>query len=512
MRKILSIILAIAIVFSFTAAMAEEKVVSVEVNGKAMVFDVDPIIVEGRTLVPLRAIFEELGAQVAWEDEDQTVTSFKGDTVVILQIGTPTIFINNESKELDVPAQLVNSRTLVPLRAVSEAFGAQVDWSEAEWKVTITTKAEEAAPSEEVKPAGENILLNSECDDIESVWNKAGGQKNSVLSVEKDGDNSYISLSKRTAYYEGIEQKNIADALNKNGVGKYQLTGKIKFDGASTPETAEVYIIANSLKEKYTKYNTYNKIENVGGEWQEFSITIDTSALEFTTWPADASISIKGNKATFNAETALCIDDVKLVPVDTKVVEETDKTETTPTTSTTPAAPSTSGKGEASNVTKEEAAKNILVNGGMDSEEAWSKAGGIPKAVTLTYEEEDGNKYLKFAGRTADWMGVEQLDLAAKLKPGKTYVIKALVKIENDTAAAGAVEFYLLSKENKDYKYYKKISNIGDAWKNIEFEITLSEDDIPADTKVNIRAATAAIGSDTATYNLCLDDITIIEK
>lgn len=139
MKKILSVILAMVIVLSFATAFAEEKVVTVELNGETMAFDVNPIIVEGRVLVPLRAIFEKLGAAVNWDDETQTVSSFKGTTSVVLQIGTPTIFIGNEAKALDVPAQLVNSRTLVPLRAVSEAFGAEVGWSEAEWKVTIKT-------------------------------------------------------------------------------------------------------------------------------------------------------------------------------------------------------------------------------------------------------------------------------------------------------------------------------------------------------------------------------------
>lgn len=164
MKKFLSIILAVAMILSCTIAFAEETVVeevveetiieevveevveetakgdiSVEIDGKAIAFDVAPIIVEGRTLVPLRAIFEELGAVVNWDDETKTVSAFKENTSVVLQIGTPTLFVGNESKPMDVPAQIVSDRTLVPLRAVSEAFGCEVNWNGDEKKVTITT-------------------------------------------------------------------------------------------------------------------------------------------------------------------------------------------------------------------------------------------------------------------------------------------------------------------------------------------------------------------------------------
>ncbi len=313
MKKVLSLILVIAMIFSFATAIAEEKLVSVEVNGKMLTFDVNPIIVDGRTLVPLRAIFEELGATVDWEDETQTVTSKKGDTTVTLQIGTPSITVNNVAKALDVPGQLVNSRTLVPIRAVSEAFGAKVNWSEEEWKVTIETEPEEVTPPvKEEKPKAENIIKNSECDDIENVWvrNAKGG----TLAVETEGDNKYISLSKRTAAYNGIQQSGIADALNKYGAGTYKLTGKIKFDGTASTESAEIYLIAPSYKDKYSKYNLYNKLEGIGNDWKEFTIVLDTTILEFETWPEDTILSIRGNSTTFNADTKLCIDDIELYP------------------------------------------------------------------------------------------------------------------------------------------------------------------------------------------------------
>lgn len=112
--------------------------IQVLLNGKEIVFDVNPQTINDRTMVPMRAIFEELGATVEWNGETQTVTSVKDDTVISLTIGVPSIIINGEEKTLDVAPVVIDSRTLVPIRAVSEAFMLNVDWDEDTKTVLIT--------------------------------------------------------------------------------------------------------------------------------------------------------------------------------------------------------------------------------------------------------------------------------------------------------------------------------------------------------------------------------------
>ncbi len=107
-----------------------ETVITVMLDGKRLPFDQHPIIENGRTLVPLRVIFEALGAYVKWDPDTQTITATKGIKTVILQIGSAQMTVNDTVKVLDVPAKLLNGRTLVPVRAVSEAFGCNVDWDE----------------------------------------------------------------------------------------------------------------------------------------------------------------------------------------------------------------------------------------------------------------------------------------------------------------------------------------------------------------------------------------------
>ena len=112
--------------------------VTVTLNGSKISFDEPPFIEDGRTLVPLRAIFEALEAKVDWQGETQTITAIKGELKIILQINSDKMYVGNQVKVLDVPAKLVGTRTFVPARAVSEAFGCDVDWDGNTQTVIIT--------------------------------------------------------------------------------------------------------------------------------------------------------------------------------------------------------------------------------------------------------------------------------------------------------------------------------------------------------------------------------------
>ena len=102
--------------------------------------DTPPTIVDGRTLVPLRAIFEALGAEIEWDNDTRTATGTRGDTVVSVQIDNKVAYVNGEAKELDVPAQIINNRTMVPARFVSEAMGCKVTWYQEKQTAAVADK------------------------------------------------------------------------------------------------------------------------------------------------------------------------------------------------------------------------------------------------------------------------------------------------------------------------------------------------------------------------------------
>jgi hypothetical protein len=126
--------------YTNTFSESSNKNISVTLNGETLTFDVQPQLIDNRTMVPLRKIFEAMGAVVDWNNDTQTVTATKGNERVIATINSKNVYINGETKTLDVPPMVIDDRTLVPVRFVAEAFGANVDWDEATRTVIIGTK------------------------------------------------------------------------------------------------------------------------------------------------------------------------------------------------------------------------------------------------------------------------------------------------------------------------------------------------------------------------------------
>lgn len=114
--------------------------VTVTVNGQEVQFkDQDPVIIDGRTLVPVRGVFEALGATVEWIGESKQVVVNTADTNVTMTLDSNKYYVNGEEKYLDVPAALINDRTMVPVRAISESLGCNVEWDGNSYTVIITT-------------------------------------------------------------------------------------------------------------------------------------------------------------------------------------------------------------------------------------------------------------------------------------------------------------------------------------------------------------------------------------
>jgi hypothetical protein len=96
------------------------------VNGKQPEFDVEPLIKDGRTLVPVRAMVEALGADVNYDAATGTVTVTRGDSTVTLTLDSNEATIDGQATTLDVPATVIDGRTVIPLRFLSEALGTKV--------------------------------------------------------------------------------------------------------------------------------------------------------------------------------------------------------------------------------------------------------------------------------------------------------------------------------------------------------------------------------------------------
>ena len=142
MKKFKIFLLIICVLFSMTCYASD---IDVQINNKSILFDVLPIIQNNRTLVPMRKIFEELGCDVEWLAESQTIIATKNSKVIALQIGKNAIVISDIELqksfviEIDVAPVIYYDRTLVPIRVISECLGHSVDWDNETNTVIITT-------------------------------------------------------------------------------------------------------------------------------------------------------------------------------------------------------------------------------------------------------------------------------------------------------------------------------------------------------------------------------------
>ena len=160
MKKLLSLFLVFTLLLSFGTAFAAEKEISVYLDGEKLTFDVLPEIMNGRTMVPMRKIFEEMGAEVLWNGTRRTITATCPSLKIGMEIDSDVMTVNSKKVTLDQAAVIRDSRTLVPLRAVAQAFAAEVDWDGEERRVDIYSKYPEAEDKSLEITLGENYDRN----------------------------------------------------------------------------------------------------------------------------------------------------------------------------------------------------------------------------------------------------------------------------------------------------------------------------------------------------------------
>ena len=120
----------------------------VKINGGPFQSDLPPVIKEGRTLIPVRAVTRGMGAAVEWDSDEKKVTITKGDVVIEIYLNDSTYFVNGEPMELDMPAQMLSNRVFVPLRFIAEALGARVNYNQ-EMGIEITSDVDLEEEEEE---------------------------------------------------------------------------------------------------------------------------------------------------------------------------------------------------------------------------------------------------------------------------------------------------------------------------------------------------------------------------
>ena len=307
-----------------------EQDIAVTLDGKALSFDVPPQIINDRTMVPLRAIFEALGASVDWNQETKTVTSTKGDTTIKLTIDSNTMYVNGNTVTLDTPACVVNDRTFVPVRAISEAYKTTVDWNGDTKTVIISSNAVSTTiPVETTKIAFSKVkdyILTNGTQNVKSedeeyyVYVDNGDlllKQNLIIklsyNVNSNTINMYLGQSSNATFDEGVATINIyikedteptlefyAGEMVKNSLSTFEIYGYFDKNTRKFVET-ETKNFGKTAKLGTTEHNLFNSylklfgmgylLANTGATLNDLGVYIDLSDTNANTNKASQSTS-----------------------------------------------------------------------------------------------------------------------------------------------------------------------------------------------------------------------------
>lgn len=302
--------------------------ITVEISGKKIYFDQDPMLYNNRTMVPMRKIFEELGATVTWNDSTKTATGKKGDRTVKITIGSNTMYVNNTKIELDTPPIVVSGRTLVPARAVAEGLGCTVNWNQSSSLVSITPQKPKWSEWDEDLPNYVNedmyyIEERTEYKYRERDWETyTTTNSNSYDRYEgsetiygnwSEWQNSYISSSDtvqvetrtqsspKSYFYAHYCTGNIADASNRYMTANYEFCDECSYhelgwrsEPLPNAPDGTGYVLYKDNGKEYRCNNTCYRwyvFDTDGGDYTQYRSRTVTKVYTYGRWGSWSSWS-----------------------------------------------------------------------------------------------------------------------------------------------------------------------------------------------------------------------------
>lgn len=280
------IFILVASLFNVPALGAKSEILVV-VRGESLTLNMPPVLESGRTLVPMRDIFESLDAYIEWDSNTKAVTATKGGTVIKLKIGDKTAFVNDTSIALEVPAKIINSKTFVPIRFISESLGAKVEWSDITKTVTISQENKELHGNTAGNISNGGFVC--EKDD----WVYTSMYKNGLWKIKKDGSEK-VQISENAVNYLNI----VGDWIYYTSSyylpeGDRLRLYKMKLDGSSITKLSNdivecvnvvgdwIYYINSSLGSKPYKIRLDGKGESKIGDFPIKSMIVDDGWIYF---------------------------------------------------------------------------------------------------------------------------------------------------------------------------------------------------------------------------------------
>lgn len=297
MKKLCSMILILCLVISSNlvstnATVSADEGIKVMFNGKAIQFDVPPTTISERTMVPMRAVFEALGADVYWDDELQLVFIVKNEIKIGIIIGQYNAFkytgysldelkksdgSNIQNLELDVAPQIIDGRTLIPLRVICEAMGVNVAWDEESQTVLLTCSEDFIAKSNTDKTFYNDFITYLKDEFKKSApLHSAPGALNQMIPTnistnivwggemcEANGMVFFITTAS-----DSSSGKSHIERMNPDGTEQTSVSDDYSYIGNLVSDNNNIYFTANTTS-SYEGANVIYSLPIAGGQISE---------------------------------------------------------------------------------------------------------------------------------------------------------------------------------------------------------------------------------------------------
>lgn len=224
-KKIITLLSILALSSNITSAAP--STVKVMINDKLLVTDTQAIIRNNRTMVPFRAVFESLGAKnISWDEPTQSIVGSDGNITIKLVIGSYDIDVNGKISTMDTPPMIINSRTMIPLSAVSNALGAKVTWDAKKYVASVIKPIQTASNNynSEIFPISDDVAENIN----KTIDASNTTQNNTTQNVSSNSESNFDNISTVSESNTQIQGYYAMEDLKRN---KYVLN--LKNDGKS---------------------------------------------------------------------------------------------------------------------------------------------------------------------------------------------------------------------------------------------------------------------------------------
>jgi len=272
---------------SETSTPENSENIQIFIDGLPLRFDVPPIIKEGRTLVPFRVIAEDLHLDVLWESATQTIKGTTPTTSLLLKIGTNTALVNGQTVPLDVPPEISEGRTLIPLRFFSENLGCTVDWIADEQMIKINS------PPQKMLVNGFYALGGGSTSSWENLFGRdfpetERGNTDLVRKVALGwyslDENGNLLTKSTTGWQRPVGWEKVLEATNKYQIKTEMVVHMTDKEAALSKLIADPITTAHTIENIVNEATLYNgvNLDLEGLGWQEEGEILENTRANFT--------------------------------------------------------------------------------------------------------------------------------------------------------------------------------------------------------------------------------------